>query len=100
MARCALWWLMMLVGTGPAWADESSPRFERDIAPIVRARCWKCHGAVERKGGLSLRSVATMLAGGDSGPAAVKGKAEESLIIEQVENGVMPPGNAEKLSPA
>ena len=53
-----------------------------------------------RKGGLSLRTPAAMLEGGDSGPALVKGNVDESLVIEQVEDGAMPPGKAEKLSGA
>ncbi len=67
--------------------------------PILRSRCLECHSQARRKGGLNLRTPATMIEGGDSGPALVKGSVDESLIIEQVESGAMPPGKREKLSP-
>jgi hypothetical protein len=49
------------------------------------ARCYECHGDVEKvKGGLSLASRAAMLAGGETGPAAVPGKPVESLLVEAI----------------
>ena len=51
-------------------------------ARILQESCLKCHGAAQRKGGLSLRSLAAMLEGGDNGPALVKGNLDESLIVE------------------
>src|SRR3954463_13555467 len=97
MRRYALWSLVALLGAGPAVAGDAPPRFERDVLPILRARCLKCHGTAVRKGGLSLRTTAAMREGGDSGPALVAGDIDESLLIEQVETGAMPPGKAEKL---
>ena len=41
----------------------------------------KCHGEEKSKGGLKLTSKAALLAGGESGPAAVAGKPEESLLV-------------------
>src|SRR5689334_13788634 len=95
--RSAFCSLVTLLGTGLAAADDA-PRFERDVLPIFRGHCLKCHGAVQRKGGLSLRTPAAMLEGGDTGPALVKGSVDESLLIEQVESGAMPPGKAKKLT--
>ena len=102
MSRYALWALVALLGSRAALAGDgdASPRFERDVLPILRARCLKCHGTSVRKGGLSLRTLEVMFEGGDSGPALVKGDADQSLVIEQVEDGAMPPGGAEKLSGA
>ncbi len=100
MTRNALWSLVAVLAAGPALAGDEPPRFERDVLPILRVRCLKCHGTSLRKGGLSLRTPAAMLEGGDSGPALVKGNVDESLVIEQVEEGAMPPGKAEKLSGA
>src|SRR4051794_34761110 len=100
MRRRAPWLLVALMAAPPASAGEAPPRFGRDVRPILRARCWKCHDTSQHKGGLSLRTPATMLEGGDSGPALVARKAGESLIVEQLEAGAMPPGEAEKLSAA
>lgn len=68
--------------------------FARDIKPIFEARCIQCHGRGRDKGGLQFDTRATLLKGGDSGPAVVVGKSEASLLIELVsgldEDEVMP----------
>jgi hypothetical protein len=92
--------LAALLGAGAAGPDDPTPKFERDILPILRAHCLKCHGTAQRKGGLSLRTPDAMLEGGDSGPAMVRGSIVESLIIEQIESGAMPPGKEARLSEA
>jgi hypothetical protein len=75
-------------------ADEP-PTFERDIRPIFRAHCYDCHGATDDvEGSLDLRLVRFMQAGGDSGAAIVPGKPDESLLLERIRNGEMPPGEA------
>ena len=64
---------------------------DRDVLPIFQARCVVCHGKREQRGGLDLRLRESRLAGGDSGPALVPGNPDESLIIQKVEAGEMPP---------
>ena len=68
--------------------------FEKQVRPLLVARCYKCHGpADEAKGGLRLVSRDAVLAGGDSGPAVVEGKPDESLLFEAVKHDglKMPP---------
>lgn len=62
-----------------------------DVLPILWLRCTACHGQRHRESGLDLRSRDTMLAGGKSGPAIVLGRPEESLLIQRMRNGDMPP---------
>ncbi|HEV3167613.1 MAG TPA: PSD1 and planctomycete cytochrome C domain-containing protein, partial [Isosphaeraceae bacterium] len=47
-------------------------------------RCVNCHGNGKPGGKLKLTSRANLLKGGDSGPAAVIGKPEESLLVQAV----------------
>ncbi|HEV3444142.1 MAG TPA: PSD1 and planctomycete cytochrome C domain-containing protein [Gemmataceae bacterium] len=67
-------------------AAEPNPQgaefFERNIRPILVETCHKCHGGEKHKGNLDLTSRAGMLKGGDSGPAIVPGRPEQSLLIK------------------
>src|SRR6266498_2938737 len=58
--------------------------FAKEIKPIFEASCIKCHGRGRTKGDLSIESRDTLLKGGESGPAIVPGKSEESRVIELV----------------
>lgn len=64
-------------------AGDDAEFFESKIRPLLAANCHSCHtdGAL---GGLRLDSREAILKGGKSGPAAVAGKADESLLIQAV----------------
>jgi len=70
---------------------DNSPLTQHDVVPILLTRCTVCHGLRKQEGGLDLRSKASMLKGGKSGPAMVLGKPEDSLLIKRVNAGEMPP---------
>lgn len=72
--------------------------FEAKIRPMLVKHCYECHsaGAVGKnklKGGLLLDSRDGVLMGGESGPAAVPGKPDESLLISALkyDSFKMPP---------
>src|SRR6266498_4546192 len=58
--------------------------FAREIKPILESSCIKCHGRGRTRGDLSIETRDTLLKGGESGPAIVPGKSEESRVIELV----------------
>jgi hypothetical protein len=71
----------------------AEPQFNANVRPLFQAYCTECHGEAEKpKGGLDLRLRGLVLKGGKSGPAVVPGKPAESLLIEKVRAGDMPPG--------
>src|SRR5579872_719438 len=76
-----------------------SPTFEKDILPIFQAKCLRCHGEQKPKAKLDLRTKATILKGGETGPALVPGAAPKSLLWEKVSDDKMPPDN-DKLTAA
>ncbi len=85
-----------------ASADESEITVEQRhfvqtrVLPLLEARCFQCHnGTEETKGGLVLTSRASALKGGDSGPAIIPGKPDQSLLIEAIryEGFEMPPSS-------
>jgi hypothetical protein len=64
---------------------------QHDIIPIFLLRCTVCHGARKQEGDLDLRTRASMLRGGKSGPAMVPGKPGESLLLKRIHDEEMPP---------
>ncbi|MDB5352777.1 MAG: hypothetical protein JWN86_4024 [Planctomycetota bacterium] len=78
-----------------AVSAEGARFFEAKVRPLLVDQCLKCHGPEKQKGGLRLDSRGGILTGGDTGPAIVPGKPDESLLvaaIRQVEDGPkMPP---------
>jgi hypothetical protein len=87
--------------TASVRADDQSPTtFERHVRPILKAYCLDCHGGgAELKGKLDLRLARTARQGGKQGPALIPGKPEESLLLDRVRDGEMPPGE-KKVPPA
>ena len=66
--------------------------YEKDVRPILKAHCFHCHGEEEELGGgLDLRLKHLMLTGGDSGPAIVESQPDQSLLVEYLSTGLMPP---------
>ena len=82
-----------VAANSPARAAEPDARgiefFEQKIRPLLVEKCYSCHSdqadtKKKPKGGLRLDTRDATLLGGDSGPALVPGKPEESLIIKTV----------------
>ena len=74
------------------------PSLARDVAPILKSHCIKCHGPNKPKGKLNLASPRATARGGASGPAVVPGKPDESPLWDQVSSDEMPPEPEEPLS--
>src|SRR5262249_7717109 len=91
----------VLAAAAPARAPGQAggtPQFEKDVLPVLAARCLKCHGETRPKAGLDLRTRAGMLRGGESGPALVPGESARSLVFEMIRKGEMPRGKDDKLT--
>src|SRR5262245_34644262 len=84
---------------GPARAVD----FDRDIRPILLARCFSCHGPVKQRSGLRLDRMSDAVRGGESGPALVPGNSKESLLIRKVTDDqpqIRMPPKGDPLTPA
>jgi hypothetical protein len=79
----------------PPASDKTGVTYEKDIAPLMKASCVRCHGAQRPKGGLRLDSLQAILKGGDDGKVVVPGESKKSLLVAaagQVSDEVaMPP---------
>lgn len=79
----------------PEPTQEQLTFFETKVRPVLVTHCYECHASDSKivQGGLRLDSRAGLLHGGDTGPALVPGKADESLLIKALRHdGIeMPP---------
>ena len=86
-----------LAGADAPISVEHIQFFEKRVRPVLVQNCYECH-SVERekaKGGLLLDTRAALLKGGETGPAIVPGKPEQSLLVKAIlrtnEDLQMPP---------
>jgi mono/diheme cytochrome c family protein len=86
--------LMLLIG-GAAGSSAAEPEklppptarpvdFHKDILAILANSCAKCHAGGKHKGGFSIDTRESLVAGGESGPAVVVGKSGESRLVALV----------------
>jgi mono/diheme cytochrome c family protein len=69
-----------------AFSPQQVAFFEKQVQPLLRQHCWKCHGEDPSKlrGGLDLRTRSAILQGGDSGPAVDLRQPDKSLLLQAV----------------
>ncbi len=86
------------VSLAHAAEDEGGQFFEQKIRPVLVQHCYGCHSVAARdakklQGELYLDSAAGVLTGGETGPALVKSKSGESLLLKALKyDGLeMPP---------
>ncbi len=74
---------------------EAIKHFENTVLPILKANCFKCHGAGDDlEAGLRMTDQEGLLEGGESGPAVDLSEPEKSLILDAInwqEDLEMPP---------
>jgi hypothetical protein len=58
--------------------------FDRQVHPILAARCFTCHSGDKRSGGLSLSNYSEILRGGKTGKVVNPGSSQDSLMIRRV----------------
>jgi hypothetical protein len=65
--------------------------FDKQIAPVLAAKCNHCHGEKKKGGGLDTRTVESLLKGGVSGAGYVPGDESKSIVIDLIRFKEMPP---------
>jgi hypothetical protein len=86
--------LLFFAGRCPVRAGaEDALTFEKDVRPILKTHCFRCHGEGDKlKGKLDLRLRRLAVTGGKSGPALVPGNPDGSSLYRRLREGEMPPG--------
>ncbi len=87
------WMLVLGCLIGSVWSCSAAELtaaqtqfFENKIRPLLSQQCYKCHSLTSEKvkGGLLLDSREATLKGGETGPAVVPGKLDQSVLIKAV----------------
>ena len=90
--------LIMVWSTSSSAPAKDELSFEKDVQPLLEAKCGKCHNAQARKGGLDLSTMAGLKRGGESGESVVNDSPAESLLWIMVDGGDMPPEDEPQLT--
>lgn len=75
--------------------------FEKEILPILKRSCLACHNSTTAESKLILETPASILKGGNDGPAAVAQNGIESLIVKRARgvDSIMPPKDNKVAAP-
>lgn len=65
-------------------AAEERVDYQKQIKPILRERCFACHGALKQEGKLRLDTAALAFKGGESGAAFKPEDVDRSLLLKRV----------------
>src|SRR5688572_18630022 len=75
--------------------QSSSISFSRQVAPVLANNCITCHGPAQQQSQLDLSTRASILKGGEKGPAIIPGDAVNSVLYRRItghEQPAMPLG--------
>ncbi|MBI3860569.1 MAG: PSD1 domain-containing protein [Planctomycetia bacterium] len=100
---CLLLLRLLAFSNRPVGADEQDDLFETRIRPVLVNTCLRCHGGLKSSAMLRVDSRDALLKGGESGPAIMPGKPEESRLIRAIQRHedvlAMPPEKDKALRP-
>lgn len=79
--------LLVFCWGGSTSRGEDSRRsvdFASQIRPVLKARCFACHGPLKESGGLRLDTAQSLIRGGDSGAGITPGNPTESELLHRI----------------
>lgn len=83
--RTMLFIVIVSFSFGKSTGDDTADAFfEKNVRPLLVAKCLECHGNEEPEAGLRLTSREAILKGGDSGPAVKLDALDKSLLDKAV----------------
>ena len=88
--------VLLIALTQHSLSPANAADYLRDVKPLLEHKCYACHGALKQQGGLRLDTAASLLKGGESGSVVIKGRPEDSLLIDVLTGDAgfqMPPAN-------
>ena len=98
VGRIAIFFAAASAAVSAADAPKPGPAliefFEKEVRPVLNARCFSCHGPQQQFSSLRVDSRDALLKGGNRGPTLIPGDANSSLLAKAVRHDglKMPPG--------
>src|SRR4051812_28276927 len=83
-ARFAAFSLALLAILFARSLGTETVEYLRDVKPILKERCFACHGALKQQAGLRLDTANSVRRGGENGQVIIAGKPAESRLMERV----------------
>lgn len=79
-------WYTLVSLVASFWGQLSTAEdlYLDEVKPLLKMKCWACHGALKQEAGLRLDTGALIRQGGESGPAVLANQVEGSLLIERI----------------
>ena len=84
-------------GTDPQQATRVH-FYQTEVLPTLQANCLRCHGGMNRRGGLNMSTRASLLQGGKDGAVVVLGRPEDSLLLRVI-NPKLPEDDPMRMPP-
>ncbi|HCD00161.1 MAG TPA: hypothetical protein DER64_06490, partial [Planctomycetaceae bacterium] len=91
--------LLLVIATTASAADKKKPTpgkkamkvtYEDHVRPILKARCFTCHGPNKKEGDLDLTTYGTLRVGGGSGEVVEPGASSDSYLWSLVNHEAEP----------
>ena len=100
--------ILLALLLGASFGADSAENSFSEVAQIFAKHCLDCHAVDDPEGKFIVENHDLIMKGGESGPAIIPGKADDSLLVKMIEGKYeqdgkvkfMPPGKREKLNAA
>jgi hypothetical protein len=68
----------------PPASTQQGVTFEKDIQPLIKASCLKCHSGARPRAGFKLDTLENVLKGGRDGVMVIAGDSTNSLLVAAI----------------
>ncbi len=68
--------------------DPKLQHYKTAVEPVLQSNCLRCHGGMNRRGGLNMSTRANLMLGGKDGVVVVAGRPEDSLLVKVISPGL------------
>src|SRR5579871_1695592 len=93
-SRCRFLITLLVAFASPTLAQQpqsTTVDFSKDVQPILNENCKLCHVGTGAPAGLALDTPEALMAGSASGKVVSPGNSKDSVLVQRITEGTMPP---------